>query len=163
MLKLAFMKPARRIGQLERPEEITSLFEIGSDSHNLMNEIFHADHSVFAQVRFDQTVVRQGDTLFVDLAVSALVHEFAHGFHGWVAICDEGFDYFEHFDRGFCQFDEDSVVDLEKAEQLEDFAGFGGDFVDTAEFSINLISLLEIMAFEDRGTRERGERIGGWL
>ena len=69
--------------------------------------------------------------MFVDFAVAALVDEFAYGFEGGVAVGDVGFDDFEHFNGGFCEADEDSVVDLEEAKELKDFAGFGGDFGDT--------------------------------
>ena len=80
---------------------------------------------------FDDLVVRERDTLLVDLAVAALVDEVADGLDGRVAVGDVGFDDFQHFGGCFGEFDEDAVVDLEEAEELEDLAGFGGDFVDT--------------------------------
>lgn len=69
--------------------------------------------------------------MLVDFAVTALVDEVANGFEGRIAVGDVGFYDFEHFQCGLCEADEDTIVDLEEAEELENFAGFGGDFVDT--------------------------------
>ena len=113
MLELARPEPARRVTQLEGPEEIAGLLEVGSHGHDLVDQVFEADDAVLAQVLLDEAVVSQWNALFVDFAVAALVDEFADRLDGRVAVCDEGFDHFEHFDRGFGEFDEDTVVDLE--------------------------------------------------
>ena len=79
----------------------------------------------------DDLVIGEGNALLVDLSVAALIDEVADGFNTGVAVGDIGLDYFEHFGGGFGEFDEDTIVDLEEAEELEDLAGFGSDFVDT--------------------------------
>ena len=133
MPKLPRPEPTRRIRQLKRPEEIARLLEIGPHGHNLVDQVLNADDAEFAQVLLDDLVVGEGDALLVDLAVAALVDEVADGFDGGVAVGDVGFDDLEHFGRGFCDFDEDAVVDLEETEELHDLARFGGHFVDTGK------------------------------
>ena len=131
MLKLPGPESAGGITQLERPEEVARLLEVGAHGEDLMDQILHADDAELAQVLLDDLVVGEGDALPVDFAVPALVDEFAHGFERGVAVGDVGFDDLEHFQGRFGEFDEDAVVDLEESEELEDLAGLGGDFVDT--------------------------------
>ena len=131
MLKLPGPEAAGGITQLKRPEKITRLLEVCADGENLMDQVLHADDAELAEVLLDDLVIGEGDALLVDFAVAALVDEFAHGFERRVAVGDVGLDDLEHFQGGFGEFDEDAVVDLEESEELEDLAGFGGDFVDT--------------------------------
>lgn len=131
MLELPRPEAAVGIAQLERPEEIAGLLEVGPHRHDLVHQVLHADHPVLAQVLLDERVVRQRDALLLDLAVAALVDEVAHRFRGRVPVRDVGLDDLEHLGRRLGETDEDAVVDLEQAQQLEDLAGFGGDFVDT--------------------------------
>ena len=131
MLEFPRPKSSSRITQLERPQKVTRLLEIGSHSQNFMDQVLHAYNAVLAQILFDDLVVGEGDALLIDLPIAALIDEVADSFEGWVAVGDVGFDDFEHFQCSFCEADENTIVDLEEAEELEDFAGFWGDFVDT--------------------------------
>ena len=131
MLEFPRSESTSRIAQLKWPQKVTSLLEIRPHSNNLMDQVLHTDNAKFAQLLLDDLVIGEGNALLVDLSVAALVDEVADGFDTGVAIGDVGLDYFEHFGGGFGEFDEDAVVDLEEAEELEDLAGFGGDFVDT--------------------------------
>ena len=96
-----------------------------------MNQILHTDDAKFAQVLLDDLVVGEGDSLLIDLSISALVDKIADRLDRGVTIGDVGFDYFEHFGSGFGEFDKDTVVDLEETEKLHNLAGFRGHFVDT--------------------------------
>ena len=131
MLEFPRPEPTSRIAQLEWPQEVTSLLEIRPHSDNLVDQVLHTDDAKFAQLLLDDLVVGEGYTLLVDLPVATLIDEIADGFDTGVAVGDVGLNYFEHFGGGFGEFDEDAVVNLEEAEELKDFAGFGGDFVDT--------------------------------
>ena len=133
MLEFSRPEPTSRIAQLKWPQEVTGLLEIWPHSNNLMDQVLHTDDAKFAQLLLDDLVIGEGYTLLVDLSVAALIDEVADGFNTGVAVGDIGFDYFEHFGSGFGEFDEDAVVDLEEAEELEDLARFGGDFVDTVK------------------------------
>jgi len=131
VLELPRPKPAGRIAQLERPQEVARLLEVRADGDDLMDQILHAHDAVFPQVILDDLVIGEGDALLVDLAVAALVDEGADGLEVRVAVGDVGLDDLEHFGRGLREAHEDAVVDLEQAQELEDLAGFGRDFVDT--------------------------------
>ena len=134
VLELPRSEPSGRIAQLEGPQEVARLLEIGPHGEDLMDEILHAHDPVFPQIILDDLVVGEGDTLLVDLAVATLVDEFADGLEVGVTVGDVGFDNLEHFRGGFREADEDAVVDLEETEELERFAGFGGHFRDTENY-----------------------------
>lgn len=129
MLELTGAEPTCGVTELEGPEEITRLLEIGADGKDLVDQVFHADDAKLAQRIFDELVVCERYTLLVDFAVAALVDKFAHGFDGWEAVGDVRLDKSEHFRGGFGEADEDAVVDLEESQELEDFTGFGSDLI----------------------------------
>ena len=138
MLKFPGPEAAGGITQLEGPEEVARLLEVGAHGEDLVDQILHADDAELAEVLLDDLVVGEGDALLVDFAVAALVDQFAYGFERGVAVGDVGFDDLEHFQGGFGEFDEDAVVDLEESEELEDLAGLGSNFVDTEERSFSM-------------------------
>ena len=78
MSELSLVEATSWIRQLEWPEEVAGLLEVGADGEDLVNQVLHADNAELAQVVLDQLVVGERDALFVDLAISTLVHEFAH-------------------------------------------------------------------------------------
>lgn len=121
------------VRQLEGPQEVGGLLEVGADGVDLVDEILHADNAELAEGLLDDRVVGQGDALLVDLAVSALVDELANRLEVGLTVGDVGVDELEHLGGGLGQADEDTVVDLEKTQQLEDLAGLGGNVVDTLD------------------------------
>lgn len=131
MLELSRPEAPSRIAQLKWPQEVARLLKVRSHSDDLMDQILHTDDTVFTQVFLNDLIVCERDTLLVDLAVAALVDEFTDSLEVRVAVGDVWLDNLEHFVGGFCETDEDTVVDLEETEKLEDLAGFRGDFVDT--------------------------------
>ena len=131
MSELSCTETTSGVGQLEGPEEVAGLLEVGTNSEDLVDQILHADDTVLAQVILNDLVVTEGNTLLVDLAVSTLVDKLTDGLEVGVAVGDVGVDDGEHFLCGLGQLDEDTVVDLEKTEELEDLAGLGCDLVDT--------------------------------
>jgi len=121
------------VGQLEGPQEVACLLEVGSDSEDLVDQVFHADDAILAQVVLDELIVGKGNSLLVNLSVSTLVDELSDGLEVGVAIGNVWVDNGEHLLGGLGQPDEDTVVDLEKSEELEDLARLGGDLVDTLD------------------------------
>ncbi len=75
------------------------------------------------------------DALLINAAISSLVDEFTDCLEIRVSICDVWFNNPKHLDRRFCEANEDSIIDLEKAEELEGFARLGSDFIDTRRLS----------------------------
>jgi hypothetical protein len=133
VLELAGAEATVGVAKLEGPEEVGGLLEVGPDGVDLVDQIFHADNAVLAEVLLDNGVVGKSGALLVDLAVAALVDELLDGLQVGVTVRDPGLDDLEHLSGGLGDADEDTVVDLEETEELEDLAGLGGHLVDTAD------------------------------
>ena len=119
------------VAQLEGPEEVGSLLEVGTNGEDLVNQILHADNAVLAQVRFDDRVIGEGNALLVDLSVSTLVDEFTNSLQIRVSIGNPWLDNLEHLESGLCHADKDTIVDLKETEELEDLSGLWCNLVDT--------------------------------
>ena len=133
VLELAGAEATSGVGELEGPEEVGGLLEVGADGVDLVDEILHADDAVLAEVLLNDGVVGEGNALLVDLAVSALVDKLLDGLEVGVTVGNPGLDDLDHLSGSLGDADEDTVVDLEKTEELEDLAGLGGDLVDTLD------------------------------
>jgi hypothetical protein len=118
--------------ELEWPKEVAGLLEVGADGVDLVDEVLDADNAELAEVLLDELVVSDGQTLLVDLSVTALVDELTDGLQVGVTVGDEGLDDLQHLNSGLGEPDEDTIVDLEKTEELEGLALLGVDLVDTA-------------------------------
>ena len=131
VFELPCAESTSRVAQLEGPEEVAGLLEVGSDSEDLVNQVFHADNAVLAQLLLNEGVLGKRDALLVDLAVTTLVDEFTNRLEVGIAVSDEGLDNLQHLRGGFSQAHKDAVVDLEKAEELKSLALLGVNLVDT--------------------------------
>ena len=49
VLELASAETTGRVGELERPEEVGSLFEVGANGVDLVDKIFHADDTILPE------------------------------------------------------------------------------------------------------------------
>lgn len=134
VLELAGAEATGGVGQLEGPQEVVGLLEVGANSVDLVDQILHADNAVLAEVLLDDLVVGEGNTLLVDLAVTALVQELTDGLQVGVTIGDVGVDNGQHLLGGLGQADEGTAVDLEQTEELQDLAGLGSNLVDTVGY-----------------------------
>lgn len=93
MPELARPEATGRIAELERPEEVACLLEVGSDSEDLVDQVLHAHDAEVAEVLFNDRVVGERDAVLVDgLGVSTLVDELANGLEVRVAVGNEGLD-----------------------------------------------------------------------
>jgi hypothetical protein len=131
VLELALVEATVGVGQLEGPQEVVGLLEVGANGVDLVDEILHTDNAVLAEVLLDDLVVGKSSAHLVDLAVTTLVQELADGLQVGVTVGDVGVDDGQHLLGSLGQADEATAVDLEQTEQLEDLAGLGGDLVDT--------------------------------
>lgn len=138
VLDLAGVEATVGVGELEGPEEVVGLLEVGADGVDLVDQVLHADNAVLAEVLLDDLVVGERDTLLVDLAVAALVHELTDALEVGVTVGDEGVDNGQHLLGCLGQADEDTVVDLEQTEELQDLAGLRTNLVDTVAVSIKI-------------------------
>ena len=97
-----------------------------------MNKILNAEDVVLLQSVLNDAVVGERNALLVDLAVSALVDELLDALQVGVTVRNPRLDDLDHLGGSLGDADEDTVVDLEEAEELQNLAGLGGDLVDTA-------------------------------
>ena len=131
MLELAGAEATVGVGQLEGPQEVGGLLEVGADGVDLVDQVLNADDAVLAQVLLNDGVVGESHALLVDLAVSALVDELLDALQVGVTVRNPRLDDLDHLGGSLGDADEDAVVDLQKTEELEDLAGLRGDLVDT--------------------------------
>ena len=133
VLELASAETTSRVGELEWPQEVASLLEVGADSVDLMDQVFHADNAVLAKVLLNKLVVGKGNTLLVDLSVATLVDEFTNALKVGVTIGNVWVNNGQHLSGSLGELDEDSVVDLEKTEKLQNLARLRSNLVDTIQ------------------------------
>lgn len=131
MSELASAESTSWVAELEWPEEIGGLLEVGANSEDLVDQILHADNAVLAEVGLDDGVVGKGNALLVNLSISTLVDELTDSLQVGVTIGDPWLDNLQHLKGSLGHANEDAVVDLEKTEELEDLAGLWCDLVDT--------------------------------
>ena len=111
--ELARLEASGGVAELEGPEEVARLLEVGANGDNLVDQVLHADDAVLAEVVFDQLVVGESNALPVNLAISALVDELAHRLERGVSIGNPGLHNLEHFSGCLGETYEHTVVDLE--------------------------------------------------
>lgn len=133
VLELARTEATSGVAELEGPEEVGGLLEVGADGEDLVDEILHADDAVLAEVLLNDGVIGESNALLVDLAVSALVDKLTDALQVGVTVGNPRLDDLDHLGGGLGDADEDTVVDLEQTEELEDLAGLGGNLVDTLD------------------------------
>lgn len=104
--------------ELEGPQKIVGLFEVGTDRDNFVDEVGSAANPKTSQTFLDDGVVTDGDPLLVELAETALVNEFLDGGTGWVPVRDVRFNQAQHPDGGLVQLHKRGVVQLKQAEEL---------------------------------------------
>jgi hypothetical protein len=75
--------------ELEGPEEVGGLLEVGTNGGNLVDQILNANDAVLAERLLDDVVVRQTDAASCNLAVATLVDEAADGLEGGGTAKDE--------------------------------------------------------------------------
>ncbi len=73
------------VAELEGPEEVVGLLEVRSHGEHLVDEVLHADDSIFAQRALDDGVLREWDTAAVDFAKPSLVDELTNALEVGVA------------------------------------------------------------------------------
>lgn len=133
VLELAAPEATSGVAELEGPEEVAGLLEVGANGVDLVDEVLHADNAVLAEVLLDDGVVSERSALLVDLAIATLVDELLDGLEVGVTVGDPGLDELDHLRGGLGDLDEDTVVDLEETEKLQNLARLGGDLADTLD------------------------------
>jgi len=98
-----------------------------------MDQIFHTDDVVGSQFAFNDVVAGQRNATSTDLGVSSLVDEVSHALQVGVSPGNVWLTDSQHISGGLVELDEDSIVDLEQAEELQGLADLGADLVHTVQ------------------------------
>ena len=77
VLELPCPPAASGVRELEWPEEVRRLLEVGAGGVDLVHEILDGEDVVLAEGLLNDGVVGEGDALLVNLAVAALVDKLA--------------------------------------------------------------------------------------
>merc|ERR1719424_479579 len=120
-------------GELEWPEKVGDLLEMRSHSVNLVDDILHAVDAKLPELRRDDLVIVERDAALVHLAKAALVDELTHSLERRIAICDIWLHCLQHLKDGLVDLQEDAIVHLLQAHQLQDFAWLRCHFDDTLD------------------------------
>lgn len=114
VLELPGTEAAVRVAQLEGPQEIGSLLEVGTDREDLMDKVLHAYNAKLAEALLNDGVVGEGNALLVDLPVSTLVNKLFDALEIRVAISNPRLDHLDHFGSRLRHLDKNAIVDLQK-------------------------------------------------
>ena len=79
VLELPCPPAASGVRELEWPEEVGRLLEVGAGGVDLVHEILDGEDVVLAEGLLNDGVVGEGDALLVNLAVAALVDKLTDG------------------------------------------------------------------------------------
>ena len=119
------------------------MLEVGADGEDFVDQVLHADDAVLAETSLDDSVIGKSNTLLVDLSITTLVDELTNGFQVGVSVGNPWFNNLEHFESSLGHANEDTVVNLEETEELEDLSGLWCNLVDT---------ILELVCCRRRGS-----------
>ena len=133
MPELPRLESARWVTQLERPQKVAGLLEVGAHGKDFMNQVLHTHNTKLAEFVFDNGIVRERDTLLVHLSVTTFVHKLTGSLERGVPVRDIRLHNLEHFGGSFRKANEDPIVDLKKPKKPKNLAWLWGDLVDTAE------------------------------
>lgn len=133
VLKLSGSETAVGVGELEGPQKVVNLLEVGANGVDLVDQVLEGQDTVLAQVGLDNGVVGESNSLLVDLAVASLVHQVSDGGDGGVTVGDVGLSQLDQLLGGLGQSDKDTGVDLGQSQQLQHLSGLRGDLHDTLD------------------------------
>lgn len=119
VLELSWNTPTTRwVRQLEWPQEVVSLLEVWTDGDDFVDQVIDGQDTELTQVGFDDSVVRQSNSLLVDLTVTSLVDQLSNSGVRWVTVSNVWFNQLQQFRSSLGDLDESTRVDLSQSQQL---------------------------------------------
>jgi hypothetical protein len=119
--------------ELEGPQEVVGLLEVGADGGNLVDEILNGGNTVLAELTLNNGVVSKRNARSSDLAMASLVDKLSNDALRGVAVGHVGLDSSDHVHGGLVESHEHSVVELSESEELQDLLAGGVKLVDTTK------------------------------
>lgn len=129
------LETLKRGRELEGPQEVVGLLEVGSNGPELVNEVLNGVNSVLAENGLNDGIVGERNSGSVDLSKASLIDKSTQSVTGGVAIGDQGLDSADHVPGGLVQTHKHTVVQLAESQELHDLLGLGGKLVDTKKNS----------------------------
>ncbi len=117
--------PALGGRQLHRPQEVGDGLEVRPARVDFVDHVLNAVKADGAQRLAHHRVVADRDALARHLAEPPLVNDLLGALQVGVAVSDERLNEPQHLSRRRIDADEDAVVDLTKAQQLQDLFHLG--------------------------------------
>lgn len=121
------------VGQLEWEQEVVDLLEVWTNSVNLVDQVLDGQDTVLTQVSLDNRVVRQSNSLLVDLTVTSLVDQLSDGRQVRVTISNVWLSQLQQLRSSLGNSDKNTSVDLVQSQQLQDLSWLWWDLVDTLD------------------------------
>lgn len=122
-----------RVRQVEWPQEVVNLLEVRANGVDLVDQVLNRDNTVLTQSLLDDLVVRQSDSLGVDLTVTSLVDQLSDGSKVRVTVGDVWLSQSKQLGGSLGDLDENTRVDLSQTEQLQDLSWLRWDLRDTLD------------------------------
>ena len=117
--------------QLEGPEEVVGLLEVGTDGDDLVDEVFNASNTVLSEDTLNNRVVGEGNSRSIDLTVASLVDKLSNHTLAGVTIGNVGLNSSDHVHGGLVESNEHTVVELSQSEELQNLSAGRVKLVDT--------------------------------
>lgn len=133
MEELSGSETTVRVRQLEWPQEVVDLLEVRTNSVDLVDQVLNGDDTVLAQSSLDDSVVRQSNSLRVNLTETSLVDQLSDGSQVRVTVGDVWLSQLEQLRGSPGDLDEDTGVDLGQSQQLQNLSWLRSDLVDTLD------------------------------
>lgn len=134
VLELSWDTPTTRwVGQLEWPQEVVSLLEVWTNGVDLVDQILNGDDTELTKSSLDDGVLRQWDSLLVDLTVTSLVDQLLDGRKGWVTVSNVWLNKLQKLGGSLGELDKDTSVDLQQSQQLQNLSWLWSNLVDTLD------------------------------
>lgn len=133
MEELSGSETTVRVRQLEWPQEVVDLLEVRTNSVDLVDQVLNGDDTVLAQSSLDDSVVRQSNSLRVNLTETSLVDQLSDGSQVRVTVGDVWLSQLEQLRGSLGDLDEDTGVDLGQSQQLQNLSWLRSDLVDTLD------------------------------
>lgn len=96
-----------------------------------MNKVFNTDASFLAQSRFNNLVVSDRNSGFIDFQETSLVNHVTDSGHGWVSEGNVRLNFLQHIEGGGIDSKETGIVDLSYSQESEDLGNIGVEFINT--------------------------------
>lgn len=122
-----------RVRQVEWPQEVVHLLEVRTNSVDLVDQVLNGLDTVLTQSTLDDLVVRQGDSLGVDLTVTSLVDQLSDGSQVRVTVGDVRLSQSKQLGSSLGHLNENTRVDTGQTEQLQDLSWLRWDLRDTLD------------------------------